>query len=220
MLSLYPANRVCPSADQARDRHWGGSALADPGTSGLSSSTMFLLSKSQTFMEGPVAAHSQYLLGEKVRALMVSWWSNVYKCFPSLRSQSMALASFPPEAHREPSGDMVTVFKEPWWPMWSVFSLQFCRDQTLTILSHPHETMMGFWLLGENLTQETQSLWASSWMVYLHCARVFHSLMVLSLEPETICLLSAEKATERTSLEWDSNRRVDEPVPRSQRRRV
>merc|ERR1719369_2059212 len=73
MLSLYPANRVCPSADQARERHCGGSALADPGTSGLSSSTMFLLSKSQTLMEGPVAAQSQYLLGEKVRALMVSW---------------------------------------------------------------------------------------------------------------------------------------------------
>merc|ERR1719402_19518 len=43
-------------------------------------------------MEGPVAAHSQYLLGEKVRALIVSWWSNVYRCFPSLRSHNMALA--------------------------------------------------------------------------------------------------------------------------------
>merc|ERR1712203_1016444 len=53
---------------------------------------------------------------------------------------------------------------------------------------------------GENLTQETQSWWPSSWIVYLHCARVFHSLMVLSLAADTICLLSAEKATESTSL--------------------
>merc|ERR1719180_152545 len=64
-------------AFQARDRHWGGSALAVPGTSGLSSSTMFLLSRSQILMVGPVAAHSQYLLGLKVRALMVSAWSRV-----------------------------------------------------------------------------------------------------------------------------------------------
>ena len=31
-LSLYPAKRVCPSTLQARDKHWGGSALAVPGT--------------------------------------------------------------------------------------------------------------------------------------------------------------------------------------------
>merc|ERR1712105_520816 len=42
-LSLYPAKRVWPSALQASDKHWGGSALAVPGTSGLSSSTMFAL---------------------------------------------------------------------------------------------------------------------------------------------------------------------------------
>merc|ERR1719182_148924 len=33
-------------------------------------------------------------------------------------------------------------------------------------------------------------------MVYLHSARVFHSLMVLSREPDTIWRLSAEKAPE------------------------
>merc|ERR1711892_1454625 len=53
----------------------------------------------------------------------------------------MALASLPPDAQREPSGDMVTVVKY----------------QTFTYLSHPAETMMGFALLGENLTQDTQS---------------------------------------------------------------
>merc|ERR1712047_223189 len=62
-LSLYPAKR---------DWHCGGSALALPGTSGLNSSTMFLLSRSQILMVGPVAAHSQYLLGLNVRALIVS----------------------------------------------------------------------------------------------------------------------------------------------------
>jgi len=53
------------------------------------------------------------LFGEKHRLLIVSTWSRVYKCFPSLRSQSIALASLPPDAQREPSGDMVTVFKYP-----------------------------------------------------------------------------------------------------------
>lgn len=36
-------------------------------------------------------------------------------------------------------------------------------------------------------------------MVYLHSANVFQSLMVRSLLPDTICLLSTEKATLNTS---------------------
>lgn len=71
-----------------------------------------------------------YLLGEKQRPLMVSTWSRVYRCLPSLRSQSIALASLPPEAQREPSGDIVTVFKYPVWPMWLVLSLQLVKFQT------------------------------------------------------------------------------------------
>merc|ERR1719243_37170 len=184
-LSVYPANRVCPSADQARLVTWGGSARAEPGTSGLRSSTRFLLSRSQTLMEGPEAAHNQYLLGEKVRLWMGSVLSKVYRCFPSLRSQSMALASLPPLAHREPSGDRVTVLRYPVWPMWLVFSLQLVRFHTLTYLSHPHDTMMGLALFGENLTQLTQSEWPSSWMVYLHWAKVWHNLIVLSRLAET-----------------------------------
>ena len=93
-------------------------------------------------------------------------------------------------------------------------------ELTLTYLSQPHETMMGFWLLGENLTQETQSPWPSSWMVYLHWAKVFHNLMLLSLDPLTIWRLSAENATLMTSLVWLSNRRVVFPVDRSHKRRV
>lgn len=57
-------------------------------------------------------------------------------------------------------------------------------------------------------------------MVYLHSPRVFHSLMVLSREPDTICLLSAEKATERTSFAWPTNRRVVRPDWISHNRRV
>merc|ERR1711988_959575 len=57
-------------------------------------------------------------------------------------------------------------------------------------------------------------------MVYLHSPRVFHSLMVLSREPDTIWRLSAEKATERTSLSWPTKRRVVRTVLRSHRRRV
>ena len=59
-------------------------------------------------------------------------------------------------------------------------------SRTLTILSQPAETMTGFWGLGENLTQETHSVWPFSVMVYLQSPRVFHSLMVLSRDPETI----------------------------------
>merc|ERR1711981_149719 len=55
-------------------------------------------------------------------------------------------------------------------------------------------------------------------MVYLHSPRVFQSLMVLSREPDTIWRLSAEKATERTSLSCPTKRRVVLPVLRSQRR--
>merc|ERR1711975_144199 len=44
-------------------------------------------------------------------------------------------------------------------------------------------------------------------MVYLHSPRVFHNLMVLSREPDTIWRLSAEKATDRTSFSCPTNRR-------------
>lgn len=51
-----------------------------------------------------------------------------------------------------------------------------------------------------------------TWTVYLHTPRVFHNLMVLSREPETICRLSEEKATLNTSLVWPTNRRVVVPL--------
>ena len=48
--------------------------------------------------------------------------------------------------------------------------------------------------------------------VYLQTPKVFQSLMVLSLEPETIWRLSEEKATLRTSLVWPTKRRVVVPL--------
>jgi hypothetical protein len=80
--------------------------------------------------------------------------------------------------------------------------------------------MTGFWGFGLNRTQETQSVCPFSVMVNLQSPRVFQSLMVRSREPETICLLSAEKETERTSLVWPTNRRVVVPEDSSHRRRV
>merc|ERR1719482_1875043 len=160
-------------------------------------------------MHSSVAAQSQYLLGLKTRLWMISPASRLYRRLPSLRSQSMAVPSFPPEAQREPSGETQAVLRYPVWPMRSLRSLQLVRFQTLTRRSQP---------------QETHSVWPSdsppAEMVYLHSPRVFQSLMLLSWEPETIWRLSTEKATERTSLEWPTKRRVVRPVLISQRRRV
>ena len=58
---------------------------------------------------------------------------------------------------------------------------------TLTSLSQPAETMVGMAVTGEKRTQDTHSVWPSgSAMVYLQSPSVFHSLMVLSRDPDTI----------------------------------
>jgi hypothetical protein len=93
-------------------------------------------------------------------------------------------------------------------------------EHTLTTLSQPALTMTGFCGFGLNRTHDTHSVWPFSVMVYLQSPRVFHSLMVRSREPDTICLLSAEKETERMSLVWPTKRRVVAPVDSSQRRSV
>merc|ERR1740117_1316313 len=80
--------------------------------------------------------------------------------------------------------------------------------------------MSGILAEGEKTTELTQSVCMSSVIVYLHSARVFHNLMVLSRLPETICRLSPEKATEFTSLAWPWKVRTVMPVLRSQRRMV
>merc|ERR1719476_182034 len=117
---------------------------------------------------------------------MVELASKEYKCLPSFTSQSIAVPSFPPLPHKDPSGEMVIVCKTPVCPAKLVFSLQLFKFQTLMSLSHPQETISGFLAEGENRTQLTQSVWFSSVIVYLHSAKVFHSLMVLSREPDTI----------------------------------
>jgi len=48
-------------------------------------------------------------------------------------------------------------------------------------------------------------------IVNLHSPKVFHSLIDRSLEADTICLLSLEKATDRTSLLCPTKRRVHLP---------
>lgn len=42
-------------------------------------------------------------------------------------------------------------------------------------------------------------------IVCLHCANVFHNLIFLSRDPDTICLLSDEKATDKTSFSCETN---------------
>lgn len=91
---------------------------------------------------------------------------------------------------------------------------------TLTSLSQPQLTMIGFCGFGENRTHDTHSVWPLSVMVNLQSPKVFHSLIVLSREPDTICLLSAEKETERTSFVWPTKVLVVLPVESSHNRRV
>merc|ERR1719197_704900 len=153
---------------------------------------MPLPSRSQMRMPWSVAAHSQYRFGEKHRAWMMSPCSQgrEYRRLPSFKSHSMATPSLPPEAHREPSGETVTALMYPECPTRLVRSLQLDMFQTLTILSHPPDTMAGFCWFGTKFTQETHSecpsLVPCSPMVYLHSPRVFQSLIVLSREAETI----------------------------------
>jgi len=105
----------------------------------------------------------------------------------------MQVPSLPPVAQREPSGAMVRALTYPVCPTRLVWILNnFVRVHTLTILSQPADTTIGLRGLGENLTQETQSECASS-IEHLHSPKVFHNLILLSLDPETICLLSGEK---------------------------
>ena len=88
-------------------------------------------------------------------------------------------------------------------------------------MSHPAETMIGLAGAGENRTHDTHSECPSgSPIVYLHSPIVFHSLIVRSRDPDTICRLSTENATDSTSLAWPRKRRVVAPVARSHRRRV
>merc|ERR1719336_2271674 len=127
----------------------------------------------------------------------------------------MAVLSLPPDAQSDPSGETETEYTTPVCPTRFVRSLQSVRFQTLTSLSQPAETMSGIFAEGEKTTLEIQSLWQSSVMVNLHSAKVFQSLIVLSRLPETICRLSPEKATLKTSLVCPWNVRTVAPVFRS-----
>ena len=76
------------------------------------------------------------------------------------------------------------------------------RRHTLTWRSQPADTMSGLLTTGEKRTQDTHSVWPSgSPMVYLHSPSVFHSLIVLSRAPDTICARTsaAHKRSEKCS---------------------
>jgi len=75
----------------------------------LISATIDLCSKSKILREVSVPAHNQYRVGLKIKVLMVSPASKVYKALFSLRSHNRIVPSRPPEAHKEPSGEIVTV---------------------------------------------------------------------------------------------------------------
>ncbi len=110
--SVYPAYRSEPLGDQQRQVQYGICAVAlCTGNSGRSSSTSTLFSRSHIFMPCVVAAQSQYLLGENTREWMMSPASKLYKDLPSTRSHSIAVPSFPPDAQRDPSGEIVTVLR-------------------------------------------------------------------------------------------------------------
>merc|ERR1719487_875027 len=155
-----------------------------------------------------------------MRALIVPPASNEYKCLPSLTSHSMAVPSLPPDAHNEPSGEIEVEYTTPVWPTRFVRNLQLLKFHTFTSLSQPLDTMRGIFAEGEKETELTQSVCMSSTMVYLHSARVFQSLMVLSRLPDTIWRLSPEKATLNTSLVWPWNVRAVAPVFKSHKRIV
>lgn len=89
-LSVWPANRVWPTADEARESHWGSRALLLVLiTRCFSSSTMTLPFKSQIWMLG-LWQQSQCLLGLKQGALMMSTPSSVERCLPSLRLHELS----------------------------------------------------------------------------------------------------------------------------------
>ena len=80
----------------------------------------------------------------------------------------------------------MVVYTTPVWPTKLVRSLQLFRFHTFTSLSQPADTIKGILAEGEKPTELTQSVCMSSTIVYLHSAKVFQSLMVLSRLPDTI----------------------------------
>lgn len=89
-----------------------------------------------------------------------------------------------------------------------------CTSTTIVLQGYKPETDQIQVPLTERLIylNNTEMSLQLTWMVYLQTPRVFHSLMVLSREPDTIWRLSAEKATLKTSLVCPTNWRVVRPL--------
>ena len=220
-LSVYPLNKVDPSELQANEIHEGLIFFFD-FDSGTNSAITDLVCKFQILIDESVAAHNQYLFGEKQSEWITLPASSEYKCSPLFKSHNIAVPSFPPLAQSELSGETVTELIYPVCPIKFFMCLQSNKLQTLTTLSQPPEMISGWgccFVAGENLTHETQPWCPSSVRVNLQTPTVFHNFKVLSLDPETIWRLSELIATDKTSLSWLSNLLTVCPLFKSQRRK-
>lgn len=90
--------------DQANEIHSG---VLPEATSGFNSSIKVLSFKWKTLTEVEVATANQNLFGEKAKALISSPTSKVNKRVLEAKSHNWIEPSLPPEAQRDPSGEMV-----------------------------------------------------------------------------------------------------------------
>mmetsp|Transcript_10075 Transcript_10075/g.16990 ORF Transcript_10075/g.16990 Transcript_10075/m.16990 type:complete len:245 (+) Transcript_10075:401-1135(+) len=124
------------------------------------------------------------------------------RCLPSIKFQMLTFPSLPPEASRLVFWAMSRVLIWALCPTKVYMRLITELSHTLMVLSQEAVTTMGVLTSWKYLTQETQSWWGFWSTVNLQTPWMFQILTDLSMDPEQICLLSGEKATERTSLVW------------------
>ena len=128
------------------------------------------------------------------------WKSSSVLWTPSVTDHKFTLPWWSPEA-RYLLGAKARVLIWALWPTKECLSCIVFLSQILISLSQDAVASTPSFS-GEKRTYETQSVCWTPWLssiVYLQSPFTFHSLMALSLEPETICLLSGEKATVMTS---------------------
>lgn len=74
-------------------------------------------------MPEAVAAANQYLLGENAKACTSAAAFKVYKVALEFKSHKIMTPSFPADAFKDPSGEMVIQEMYPVWPMKSALIL-------------------------------------------------------------------------------------------------
>lgn len=163
-------------------------------------------------------------LGLKAKAVTLDPASNSAWAFSQLlKSQTLTLLSFPPVTMKVPLGEVVKALMFPSWALKESLISKDCEFQILSLPSHPVEAKKELaklpleTFLPRKETLETQSEWLFSGAeVNLQAPLTFQSLTTLSDPLEMICLLSEEKAHERTSLLWPTNLWVVTPFFKSQ----